>query len=202
MDVNEIDRVKEDIEVIKEAAGLELPFGWEDVWLNVYLIPVGVWLAIWSVLPFELSRLWRILPVAILAPVFVFLRIKYRRSSGRSPVRRRQYSGALLACPILGLCGFGYMVWVVRSGHDFVFAVGGMLFFVGFMLAIFAFIERRLHYLGWAIPVMVFGVTISVWTALNVLETGVGYMLITACSITAAIQAYQLKRRASINDTD
>ena len=202
MSNKELGRVKEDIEVIKNAAGLELPFKWEDVWLNVYLIPVGIWLAIWSILPYELSRLWRILPVAVLAPIFVALRFKYRRSSGRSPVRRRQYSMGLLACPILGLCGFGYMAWVVRSGHDFVFAVGGMWFFMGLILAVFAFIERRFHYLGWAIPVMVFGVTISVWPALNVLETGVGYMLITACSITAAIQAYQLKRRTTINDTD
>jgi len=201
MSNTELDRVKEDIGIIKEAVGLELPYGWEDVWLNVYLIPVGVWLVIWSILPYELSRLWRILPVALLAPVFVALRVKYRRSSGRSPVRRRQYSMGLLACPILGLCGFGYMVWVVRSGHDFVFAVGGMWFFMGFMLAIFAFIERRLHYLGWAIPMMAFGVIISVWPVLNVLDTSVGFCLITACPLTAAIQAYQLKRRASINDT-
>ncbi|MFC1761064.1 hypothetical protein ACFL6U_03180 [Planctomycetota bacterium] len=202
MDVNDIDRVKKDIEVIKEAAGLELPFGWEDVWLNIYLIPVGIWLSIWSILPYELSRLWRILPVVLLAPIFVALRIKYRRSSGRSPMKRRQYSGALLACPILGLCGFGYMVWVVRSGHNFVFAVGGMLFFMGLMLAFFAFIERQLYHLGCAIPMMVVGVIISVWPVLNVMDTNVGFVLITACPITAAIQAYQLKRRATINDTD
>lgn len=202
MSTKDLKRIKDDIGIIKAAAGIELPFGWEDVWLNVYLIPVGVWLAIWSILPYELSRLWRILPVALLAPVFVALRIKYRRSSGRSPVRRQQYSGGLLACPILGLCGFGYMVWVVRSGHNFVFAVGGMLFFMGFMLAIFAFIERRLYSLGYAIPTMVFGFIISVWPVLNVLDTNVGFLLVTACPITAAIQAYQLKRRASINDTD
>ena len=195
MDVHEIDRVKEDIEVIKEAAGLELPFGWEDVWLNVYLIPVGVWLAIWSVLPFELSRLWRILPVAVVAPVFVFLRIRYRQSTGRSPVRRRQYS-AVLAVPVLGLMAFGYLVWVVRSGHDFGFAVGGMWFFAGLVLTIFAFIERgRLYYLGWAIPMILCGVTISIWPTLNVLETNVGYVLVVASSITAVIQAHQLKRR-------
>jgi hypothetical protein len=202
MNVNEIDRVKEDIEVIKEAAGLELLFGWQDVWLNVYLIPVGVWLAIWSVLPFELSRLWRILPVAILAPVFVFLRIKYRQSTGRSPVTRRRYS-AVLACPVLGLMAFGYLVWVVRSGHDFVFAVGGMWFFAGVVLMMFSFIERgRLYYLGWAIPMILCGVTISIWPTLNVLETNMGYVLIVAGSITAAIQAYQLKRRTSVNDAD
>jgi len=195
MSVSEIDRVKEDIEVIKEAAGLELPFGWEDVWLSIYLIPVGVWLAIWGFLPYQLSRIWRVLPVSILAIVYVFLRIKYRRSTGRAPVRRRGYSIVLFLTPVLGLCGFGYLVWVIRSGHDFVFAVGGMWFVAGLILLIFAFAQPgRLFYLGWAIPMILCGITITIWPVLNVLETNVGVLLIIAGSATAAIQAYQLKR--------
>ena len=202
METKELERVKADIEIIKEAAGLDLPFGWEDVWLSVYLIPVGVWLAIWRFLPFQLSRLWRILPVAILAPIFVFLRIKYRRSTGRSPLRRRGYSVIFLT-PVLALCAGGYLVWVIRSGRDFVFAVGGMWFFMGLMLLIFAFAERgRLYYLGWAIPVILFGISITIWPELNILEMSVGIMLAAASSATAAIQAYQLKRSARKNAID
>jgi len=203
MSKKELKRVKEDIEIIKEAAGLELSFGWEDVWLSIYLIPVGVWLAIWRFVPFQLSRLWRVLPVSILAIVYVFLRIKYRRSTGRSPVRRRGYSVVLFLTPVLGLCAFGYLVWVIRSGRDFVFAVGGMWFFMGIMLLIFAFAERgRLFYLGWAIPIILFGISITIWPELNILEMNVGIMLIAASSATAVIQAYQLKRSARKNDTD
>ncbi len=203
METRELERVKADIEIIKEAAGLELPFGWEDVWLSVYLIPVGVWLAIWRFLPFQLSRLWRILPVAVIGIVFVLLRIKYRRSTGRSPVRRRGYSVGLFACPVLGLCWFGYLVWVVRSGRDFVFAVGGMWFFMGLILLLFAFVERgRLFYLGWAIPMILCGIAITIWPELNMLEMNVGIVLIAASSATAAIQAYQLKRSARKNAID
>jgi len=203
METNELERVKSDIEIIKEAAGLELPFGWEDVWLSVYLIPVGVWLAIWRFLPFQLSRIWRVLPVSILAIVYIFLRIKYRRSTGRSPVRRRGYSVSLFAIPIMLLCVGGYLVWVIRSGRDFVFAIGGMWFFMGLMLLIFAFAERgRLFYLGWAIPVILFGISITIWPDLNILEMNVGIMLIAASSATAAIQAYQLKRSARKNAID
>jgi hypothetical protein len=203
MSKKELERVKEDIGIIKEAAGLELPFGWEDVWLSIYLIPVGVWLAIWGFLPYQLSRLWRVLPVAVLGIVFVVLRIKYRRSTGRSPVRRRLYSIALLACPILGLCAFGYLVWVIRSGHDFVFAVGGMWFVAGLMLLIFAFAQPgRLFNLGWAIPMILCGITITIWPVLNVLEMNVGVVLIIAGSATAAIQAYQLKRSTRKNATN
>jgi len=203
MSKSDLERVENDIEIIKEAAGLQLPFGWEDVWLNVYLIPVGVWLAIWVFLPYQLSRIWRILPVSVLAIVYVFLRVKYRRSTGRSPVRRRGYSIVLFLTPILGLCTFGYLVWVVRSGHDFVFAVGGMCFFAGLMLLIFAFAQPgQLFNLGWAIPMILCGITITIWPVLNVLETNVGIVLIVASSATAVIQAYQLKRSTRKNDTD
>jgi hypothetical protein len=203
MSKQELERIKEDIEIIKEAAGLELSFGWEDVWLSIYLIPVGVWLAIWRFLPFQLSRIWRILPVTVIFIVYVLLRIKYRRSTGRSPVRRRGYSVVLFLTPVLGLCAGGYIVWVIRSGRDFVFAVGGMWFFAGLMLLIFAFAERgRLYYLGWAIPVILFGISITIWPELNMLEMNVGIMLIAASSVTAVIQAYQLKRSTSKNDTN
>ena len=36
MSVNELERVKQDIATIKEAAGLELPFGWDYVWLTLF----------------------------------------------------------------------------------------------------------------------------------------------------------------------
>ena len=203
MNKSNLERVKNDIEIIKEAAGLQLPFGWEDVWLNVYLIPVGVWLAIWAFLPFQLSRIWRILPVSVLAIVYVFLRIKYRRSTGRSPVRRRGYSIVLFLTPILGLCAFGYLVWVIRSGHDFFFAVGGIWFFMGIMLLIFAFAQpSQLFNLGWAIPIILCGIAITIWPVLNVLSTNVGILLIIGGLATAIIQAYQLKRSTSKSGTD
>ena len=203
MSKKEIERIKEDIGIIKEAAGLKLPFGWEDVWINLYLIPVGVWLAIWSFLPLQLSRLWRVLPVSILAIVYVFLRIKYRRSAGRSPIRRRGYSVVLFLTPILGLCAFGYLVWVIRSGHDFVFAVGGMWFVAGLILLIFAFAQPgQLFNLGWAIPMILCVITVTIWPVLNMLETNVGIVLIVAGSATAIIQAFQLKRNTSKNGTN
>ncbi|NQT01035.1 MAG: hypothetical protein HQ580_03350 [Planctomycetes bacterium] len=203
MSKKEIERVKEDIDIIKEAAGLELPFGWEDVWIHLYLIPVGIWLAIWSFLPFQLSRIWRILPVVILAPIFVLLRIKYKRTTGRSPMRRRSYSVVLFLTPISGLCAFGYFVWIIRSGHDFFFAVGGMWFFMGLMLLIFAFAQPGQFFnLGWAIPMILCGITITIWPVLNVMDTNVGIVLIVGGSATALVQAYQLKRSTSKNGAD
>ncbi len=109
----------------------------------------------------------------------------------------------LFLTPIVGLCAFGYLVWVIRSGHDFVFAVGGMWFVAGLILLIFAFAQPgRLFNLGWAIPMVLCGITITIWPGLNILEMNVGIVLIAAGSATAAIQAYQLKRSTSKNDAD
>jgi hypothetical protein len=203
MSKQELERIKEDIEIIREAAGFELPFGWEDVWINLYLILVGAWLIIWRFLPFQLSRIWRVVPLAILVIIYVFLRLKYRRGTGRSPVRRRGYSVVLFLTPILGLCAFGYLVWIVRSGRDFTSAVGGMWFFAGLMLLIFAFAERgRLFYLGWAIPLILCGTAITIWPGLSVLEMNVGIVCVTASSLTAIIQASQLKKSTSKNGTN
>ena len=38
----EINRIREDLETIREAAGMGLPFGWEDVWLNLAGVPCGL----------------------------------------------------------------------------------------------------------------------------------------------------------------
>ncbi len=51
MSINELERVKQDIATIKEAAGLELPFGWDYAWLFLFAPPaLGVWfLAYWLI---------------------------------------------------------------------------------------------------------------------------------------------------------
>ena len=141
--------------------------------------------------------------MSILAIVYIFLRIKYRRGTGRSPVRRRGYSVVLFLTPLCGLLAGGYFVWVIRSGRDFVSAVGGMWFFMGLMLLIFAIAERgRLFNIGWAIPIILCGIAITIWPELNILDMNVGIVLIVGGSVTAAIQAYQLKRSTRKNATN
>lgn len=50
MAANELERVKQDIATIKEAAGLELPFGWDSVWVNLIGLPfVGAWMMAYNV---------------------------------------------------------------------------------------------------------------------------------------------------------
>jgi hypothetical protein len=54
----EIDRIRKDINTIREAGGLDLPFDWEDVWLALALVPCGLVLSAAGALgPLNLARL-------------------------------------------------------------------------------------------------------------------------------------------------
>jgi len=78
-----------------------------------------------------------------------------------------------------------------------------MWFFMGIMLLIFAFAQPgQLFNLGWAIPIILCGIAITIWPVLNVLSTNVGILLIIGGLATAMIQAYQLKGSINKNDTD
>ncbi len=59
MGESQLDRIRGDLETIREAAGLGLPFGWEDVWISLALVPCGVILAVVGTFaPLRLDPAW------------------------------------------------------------------------------------------------------------------------------------------------
>src|SRR5690348_6592623 len=114
----EIERIRRDIEVIREAAGLELPFGWEEVWLSVALVPCGLVLsAVGAWAPLGSARLG-LLPALGVVLASGVLRYRYRKSSGRSPVRRKEYDLGLAAGLFYGLIAGGFLAWARRLGEQ------------------------------------------------------------------------------------
>jgi hypothetical protein len=103
---SEFERVRGDLEAMREAAGLGLPFGWEDVWLSLAAVPCGAVLAVLGfVAPIAALRLAIVVLSALVVAMTVGLRLRYRKSTGRSPIRRREYTLALavgLLLPGLG----------------------------------------------------------------------------------------------------
>jgi hypothetical protein len=90
------DRIRGDLETIREAAGLSLPFGWEDVWMGLALVPVGATIALAATFaPLRVVRLVMVLVVVVALAATAGLRIRFRRSTRRSPIRRREYTVAL-----------------------------------------------------------------------------------------------------------
>lgn len=228
MNGNELERVKKDLEVMQEAAGLELPFGWEDVWLYAVGAPAfGIWIVLWALLlpGGEAMNLLKMglasVPALPAIGIYVFLRYKYRRGSGRSAIRRREYSSELIGMAIIALFVTPYGVFLLLMGCPKPFFFGMMWFFLGIMVGILAFSSRgRLYNLGGALGLMVCGIVIPLCSVkrsgtwrVRVLHVNagstvdsflisIGIVCIVGGLISAGIMAYQLWSSGEKNVTD
>ena len=196
MSVNELERVKSDLEIIKEATGLELPFGWDSVLVSLILFPAtGAWWLLYWFISDRPSRFWMAVPIAVLAVAMGHLRFKYRQSTGRSAVKRREYGLQFYEMIVVGAIAAGYFLWARQAGLNIAY-VGGGIILIGGALDIFrAFGTRgRLYYLGLDIPVMLFGFSLLIWTtpAIIIINGSIAFFL--GGLAMGAIQAYQLKQ--------
>jgi hypothetical protein len=228
MSGNEVERVKKDLEVMQEAAGLELPFGWEDVWLYAVGGPAwGIWMILWALLLPDgqlmdtLKMVIGAVPSLPCIAIYILLRHKYRRASGRSPIRRREYSSNLIGMVIIIVFLTPYMLFVSLMGCPMPFVYGMMWFFLGVTVAVIACSKReRLHDFGGAIALMVCGVVIPLcsvqrhgsWSVrvLHISKSNtadaflisIGIALIVGGLISAGIMAYQLWSSGERDVTD
>jgi multisubunit Na+/H+ antiporter MnhB subunit len=166
MEAGELRRVKEDLATIKEAVGLELPFGWEDVrWHLIIGVSCLIGL-VWALLPHGMRKVWGLVPAAALAIYYmVYLRAKYRRGSGRSPVRRRGSTGTIVAaCVVLPLTA-AYVYWAKHWHIPARQIIAAGMVWLPFVLVLLALHDRRLLLSGLAILVGMpaAGVAIALW---------------------------------------
>lgn len=162
----ELRRVKEDLATIKGAAGLELPFGWDDVWWNLAIGLSSLIGLVWALAPHGMRKHWGLAPAVALAVYYtVHMRVKYRRNTGRSPLRRREYTREAIAavCGVLVALVFVYWArhWGIPRRH--IGAAGIVM--AAFILAFFTLRNRHL-FLG-VLPLIVTfilaGVAVALW---------------------------------------
>jgi hypothetical protein len=65
----EVRRLRVDLDVMENAAGLRLPFGWPDVWLSLALVPSGVAVAAWTEFGPPGKAAWGLVPLLLVALV-------------------------------------------------------------------------------------------------------------------------------------
>jgi hypothetical protein len=190
----EIDRLRADIETIREAGGLDLPFGWEDVCLNLALVPCGVILAAAGALGPPEAGLWAATPVLGLLLGVVSLRYRFRRSTGRSPARRREYDLMLGAGLLYGLLTGVFLEWARNTGQPTGMAGGCATAMAGGLCAVLASTSPgRLYWSAPAVALIAEGLVYPLCSPPQLaIAGGVG----TAASgvAAAAIQAGQLRR--------
>ena len=196
MSKNELERVKEDLEVIKEAAGLELPFGWDAVFVHTILFPVAAACClVYRLISDKPSRFWAVVPFAIVLAVQGYLWFKYRRSTGRSAVKRREWGFSFYSNIVIGAVAGFYLLWARHVGLNTVHTVAGIILMIGVTGILMASHMRgRLYYLGSSIPLILFGVSLLIWISPVVVVVNACITFFVGGLASGAIQMYQLKQ--------
>lgn len=189
----EIDRIREDIRTIREAAGLELPFGWEDVWLSLAGVPCGLVLsAVGALGPLSSARL-ATLPLLGVVLAAAVLRFQHRRSSGRSPLRRKEYDLGLATGLLCALIAGGYLAWARHLGRPTEVTGGLAVAMTGVLCAVLGATGRgRRSCFAAAAVLFAYGLVIPLCSPRQVVIAG-GVALAAVGLGAAAIQAWQLR---------
>jgi len=199
---SDVERMKADLGVLRQAAGLEPPFGREDVRAHLAVAAGGAVALVWALLPTGLPAQWGTVPLILVGVGYVtWMRTKYRRSSGRSPVRRREYTSEIVGIFVLGAFALVYRLWAGKLGISTTIAGSAGMFVFGLAMLIPVLRDRnRLPDLGVAVPLMVCGLVIpfcpvSLWVVL-----GATFMI--AGLATAALMAHSLRGIAATDAPD
>ena len=189
----DVERLKADLSTLRQAAGLEPPFGREDVRAHLAVAASGAVALVWALLPTGLPAQWGTVPLILVGVGYVtWMRTKYRRRSGRSPMRRREYTSEIVGMFVVGALALVYRFWAEKLGISTTIAGSAGMFVFGLAMLIPVLRDRnRLPDLGLAVPLMVCGLVIpfcpvSLWVV-------VGATFMIGGLATAAIMAHCLK---------
>ena len=163
---DELRRAKEDLATMKGAVGLGLPFGWDDVWWHLAIGLASLIGLAWALAPHGMRRHWGLAPAVVLALYYTLhMRLKYRRTTGRSPLRRREYTREIIAIPCGVLVALAFVYWARHWGIPARGIRAAGMVMAAFILAFFTLRNRHL-FLG-ALPfILAFvlaGAAVALW---------------------------------------
>lgn len=186
-------RLRNDLETMRQAAGLTLPFDWMDVWLTLGLVPAGAAMALWSAFCEERYLLVGLVPVVLLALVSSFWWGKRWRKEEKRLAWRRETKFASITAIAVGMGVGGYMFWGIKAGLSFATLKGAAmvlfgLFFGGLGLSS----PARRPQLGAALALIPLGFLFPFCSSQQTMIAG-GLAMMAAGLMAALIQAYQLR---------
>jgi len=197
-----LDRIRGDLETLRQAAGLELPFGRDDVHTNLWAAACGALVALWTGLaPWEYRGLIALPLLAAVAGCLWMARRAHQNRAAKPAPWREHRRGILVVLVVLPAVAL-YIQWEKRMGLPREMAGAAAVFFVGLAALLVALGDRRrISYLGAALPLMAFGLAIPLLERSQVILAG-GACVAVGCLTAAAIQAYQLGRAGMRHGTD
>lgn len=195
-------RLREDLATMRQAAGMELPFGREDVWLSLATGVTGLVAVVWALLNPGHRASWGLIPALIVIVGYgIRLRVKFRASTGRSPTRRREYTFSFVLAGLIAAAALVYRLWARQLAIPFPYVQGTAIFFAGLLVAGIALTSRgRLYAIGIAIPMMLCGLAVPLLKMHPVLLFGIA--MTAAGPVMAAIQNCQLRKQQAAHAAD
>lgn len=196
-----LDRVRDDLQTMRNAAGLDLPFGRFDMLSNLWVGTCGVLVTLCAMAaPWEYRGIVAVpLCLAVAGGAWAGLLARRDRAARPSPWREHKLGilGALVVTPV----AVAYMRWERHLGMPREMVGAAAMFFVGVGLLVFALVDRRrLYYVGGGLALMVAGALVPTLAPAQVIAVG-GLCIAVGCYSAAAVQFRQLRRSATHDAT-
>lgn len=184
----ELSRLRQDLDVIEQAAGLNPPFCWRDVWLALCLVPCGlVILLCAAIAPWDYI-FFSLVPLGLLAVVAaVFQANQYQHVGTHRQLRRESLTVCLFAIAFVVL--IAWEKWLSLPAM----AVRGAAFIIAGFLCIVVAATNRHQRVGLAagVALVPFGIVLPLCSPQQVAL--VGGFAVAVAGIVAAILAEQLR---------
>lgn len=201
MNESELNRVKKDLETIQDAVGLGLPFTRKDIWAALGFACWGLIFGLCGILTHGAYQLVARLVWMSVGIIVAFQYVRSRkRSKTRSPAEQREFSFTKRYSAATILLSIVFVIWARKFGMPALLLAGSVSFFVAaFVLLLALTSRRRLCFLGFAIPLMLYALIFPLLPESMYMSVK-GAAICVAGLATAAILTLQL--RETTNDSD
>jgi len=185
----EITRLRRDVEVIQQAAGLTLPFGWREVWLALGMIPCGLIILLWAAVgPWD-AIFFSLIPLGLFALVVAGVQTSQYRRDGQT--RHLQSEWIITGIAVLAFAGL--ILWEKWLKLPAMPVRGAAFIIAGAMcLAVALSSRQRRVYLALTVALVPFGIAVPLCSPQQRALVG-GVAVMVAGIVTAAIMAGQLR---------
>jgi hypothetical protein len=189
----DLQRLRNDLDTLHHAAGLELPFGWAEVRLCLALVPCGLVISLWSAFgPSEYDWLG-VAPLVLVVVATAFWAFRNRAQFLGTPARRRENRFEAISAVVVTVGMASLVAWEKKLGLSHAVVQGAGLFVLGLMLLPLALSSRaRRSGLGASLALMPYGLVLPLCTRSQAGVVG-GLAVIAAGLAASAMMAYQLR---------
>lgn len=196
MSESEVTRLRRDMDVIQEAAGLNLPFGWRDVWLALGLVPCGLVILLWAVLGPPDYLFLSLVPLVLLACLAAAFQVSQYRRAGRSRYQTQEWV-------VAGVCALAFAVLILWEKVLALPAmpVRGAAFIIAGAMCLLLALSSRQRRAGIAATVALvpYGIALPLCSEQQRALVG-GVAVIVAGIVAAAILAVQLRAEGNAHE--